>query len=213
MKAWVLSVVCLSALTTSAQETPAGQGWSVLSGKRGDGSHTTLEAGVGWPGLHLEVLHSAGSKVSFGGRLTFNWGFEGNVQRVAPGLKLQGVAKVAVWRQDRLDFGLHFSPGMLFYFPARNVTWLGLTVPFGASLGITPSDAVHVAVQLELPLFFLFGNTAYGNWGFPVMAGVGVEYFLSSNLALFFKLNMGPSLYAFGTEFALEGKLGVGWRL
>lgn len=228
MKAWVLLAVCMGAAGAAAEESvlsaPVGQGWSILSGRRGGEDQTTVQAAIGWPGIDVELLRSAGPQSSFGGKLGFNWGFDGGLAAlrtggdggpggVVPEVKIQAVARVAVWSDGLLDFGMHVSPGLLLFFPGRFGPWYGLTLPFGASLGLSASDAMHISVLADVPFTVLTTGTEYGNWVVPVLMGVGIEYFLSSNLTAFFKLQMGPSFTFNRTVLALDGKLGIGWRL
>jgi len=77
--------------------------------------------------------------------------------------------------------------------------------------------ALNVGLTLEVPMWILFGGNA--SLIVPILMGGGVEYFVSSTLALWFDLRMGPALYSNprasptgGAAFTFDGKLGVGWR-
>ncbi|MHB8875411.1 MAG: hypothetical protein ACYC8T_17135, partial [Myxococcaceae bacterium] len=123
-----------------AQAASGGQGWSVLSGQTVGTNETVISGAMGWPGISATLLQGVSPKIDIGGRFTFNYGFEGIVTRVTPGLKLQGVLRVAVAETDKLNFGVNFAPGPLFYFETGQ-TLVGLTLPVGFVVGIPAGSA------------------------------------------------------------------------
>jgi hypothetical protein len=181
-----------------------------------------LEAGAGYPGLHVGYMRGILSNLDLGGRISVNYGWEGAVNRVWPGFKLQAVLRAKFFDNGKLLFGGSFSPGPLFYFPPGLSVWPGFALPVALNLGIVASSALNVGVTLEVPMWILFGTNA--SLIVPILMGGGVEYFVSSTLALWFDLRMGPALYSNpgrgpygasptgGAAFTFDGKLGVGWR-
>jgi hypothetical protein len=71
---------------------------------------------------------------------------------------------------------------------------------------------VNIGVSFDVPLWLSFGNQPVLQ--IPILMGVGVEYFLQSNLLLNFSVRMGPTIVSNGAlaVFTFEGKLGVGYR-
>jgi hypothetical protein len=80
-----------------------------------------------------------------------------------------------------------------------------------------------VALGVEFPFWISFGGTVNTFAGriptpaslqLPVLVGAGLEYFITSNLLVSFKLFMGPTIFT-GTgsaQLTLDSKLGVAWR-
>ena len=54
--------------------------------------------------------------MDLGGRFTFNYGEEGLVTQVVPGIRLQGVARLTFFDNGGLNFGMQFEPGAVVYF-------------------------------------------------------------------------------------------------
>jgi len=195
----------------------AGQSWSVITARTLGKGGNALEGSVGYPGLTASLMHGMSADLDLGGRIGMNYGWEGMVSTVYPGIKLQGVARYKFLDNGRINLGASFAPGLMFYFPPR-VTYVGFAVPFALTLGIIASSALHVGVGFELPMWILFGPRA--SVVFPVLMGAGIEYFLTSTLLLFFDLRMGPSIWTntdaspngAGAVFTFYGKLGIGWR-
>lgn len=200
----------------------SGQGWSMLAGRSVGKGATVVSVQAGWPGLHIGALHGIADKVDVGGRVSFNYGFEGMVNYVVPGVKLQGVVRAALLERDRFNFGLEFAPGPLFYFgtTAGGVagTTVGLALPFSFSVGIPVGSAILLHFPIEIPMFVTFGSA--GGLFFPVLVGGGVEYFIDRSLAATFKLRMGPTVdtndyrrRGSAAYFTLETMIGIEYRL
>lgn len=200
-----------------------------------------LEVGMGWPGLHASVLHGLSNQLMAGARFTFNFGVEGMVNGVVPGLKLQLLVHFKVWESNKFSLAVRFEPGPNVYFytsaSINNCTFdqfnnvvcarstsavVGLALPIGVRFGIVASSAVAVGVSFDMPMWLQFGRTTAVFGGstpsttllVPILTGLGAEYFLQSNLLLSFHLKMGPTLSSGGGPaiFTFEGKLGGAYR-
>jgi hypothetical protein len=209
----VISVVAL-AQDASAEEAPgsAGQSWSVVGPKTVAPNGNVLEGAVGWPGLSVGYLRGIAPKVNLGGRFGFVYGVEGLVRTsVVPGIKLQVLTKFTLLERGKISLGVTFEPGPVFHFYGYT-TLAAFTLPVGFRLGIAASSALQLAVLFDLPFWVSFGTGS--SFNMPILTGVGVEYFLQSDLALFLRLRMGPTIYFRGypAEFTLESVVGVGWR-
>lgn len=205
--------------------------WGVVGALTAPTNANVVEGGLGWPGLHISYLRGISNQLEMGARFTFNFGVEGLVGPVVPGLKLQFLLRFKFFDSGKVSLALRFEPGPLFYFyPSSDVvscttdafgnlvcgraasTIGGLTLPVGMRLGIVASSAVNIGLSFDLPMWFSFGRTTY--FLVPLLAGAGVEYFLQSNLLLYFNIKMGPTLSSRGgtAVFTFESKLGVGYR-
>lgn len=221
------SVAQAEDIALSEPTVSRGQGWSTLSGKTVGNGSTVIQGQLGWPGLSGTLLIGVAPKLDLGGKLTFNYGEEGIVTRVVPGLKLQGVLRVELLETSRINLGLKFEPGPIFYFEGPNTTRIGLALPIGLTLGIPVGSAVMVNAGLDLPMYVFFGPD--GGLNFPIMVGGGMEYFISHNLAINFNLRMGPTAgnyyyynpyyypfnrgYYYTAPFTLEALMGIAFKL
>lgn len=206
---------------------------SVVGGTTAPKDTTFAEVGVGWPGAHASILRGLDDKLMLGARFTFNFGVEGMVNGVVPGLKLQFLIHYKLWESNKFSLAVRFEPGPNLYFYTsasingcyfgsggtvicgRNTSAVvGLTLPVGLRFGIVASSAVAVGVSFDLPMWLQFGPTGSTTFFLPILTGLGAEYFLQSNLLLAFSLKMGPTLTT-GTGpaiFTFEGKLGGAYR-
>lgn len=188
-----------------------GQGWSVLSGKTVGAGNNVFHGQIGWPGLSGTLLHGASSKLDIGGRFTFNYGFEGAVEDISPGFKLQGVLRLQLAQIQKVSLGLKFEPGMMLYI--EDGANFGIALPVGFVVGIPASSALTINAGLDVPLSIHFGDnsTAF----IPILFGGGMEYFLDNRVALTFNLRLGPGIVTRGgggTNFVLESLFGVAYR-
>jgi hypothetical protein len=188
-------------------------GWSTLSGKTIGAGQTAILAQLGWPGFSATLLHGVAPAMDLGGRLTFNYGEEGIVTQVVPGIRLQGVARLTFFDNGKLNFGMQFEPGPVVYFTSFQTT-AGLVLPVGLRLGIPLSEAFLLSFGVEAPVFRIFGSS--GGWIFPVLFGAGLEYFVAPNLAATLNARAGPSVDTRGfrpvSNLALEALFGVAYR-
>ena len=244
MKKMILALVLTASGAVRAQTPPptpppeplvsvSNGKWGVVGALTAPANANVVEAGLGWPGIHASFLHGLTHQLELGGRFTFNYGVEGllGYNTIAPGLKLQFLARFKFFDNGKVSLAARFEPGLLVYFyPSSGVITCnadqfgnvvcgratsavgGLTIPMGVRLGIVASSALNVGVSFDLPIWFSFGRTAIVY--VPVLMGVGVEYFLQSNLLLAFNIKMGPTLTssAGSAVFTLESKIGVGYR-
>ena len=212
----IILMLALPAVAAAQDDQPVmsrGQGWSVHSGQTvGDRSNVVFGE-VGWPGLSVSLLHGATSRFDIGGRLTLiNYGFEGRINDVLPGMKLQMLTRIGLVETSRFNLGLAFGPGVLFYFPRFGPTIVGIALPLEINAGIPIGSAIMINFGMDMPMFVTFGRT--GSFFIPILFGGGVEYFLNRNLAFTFNLKMGPSIHTASghAEFAMEALLGIAYR-
>jgi len=188
------------------------QGWSTMAGLTVGEARTVVTGQAAFPGISVGVLRGVHSRVDVGGRLSFNYGVEGNAADIAPELKLQAHVRASLYQGQRVNLGAEFAPGALVTFrPADEKTW-GMTVPVALTLGIPVGSALHLHAAVECPLWFDFSSA---HVRVPILAGGGAEYFLDRSLALTLNLRMGPTLQTWaGTGvFTFQSLLGVAWRL
>jgi hypothetical protein len=208
--------------TSSARSAPKNaQSWSVVTGRSSGTGANVLNAGFGFPGGHVSILHGVSRDLDLGGTFSLNYGVEGLVScprpicrsnSLLPELKVQGVARYQFFEKDKLNLGVAFAPGPLFYFETYYGTQVGFALPLTLTLGILVSSALNVGVSLDLPMWLKFGNAA--SFVMPILMGAGFEYFITSAFLGWFDLRMGPSIWSNGLSatFTFNGKLGVGWR-
>ncbi|HYO52006.1 hypothetical protein [Archangium sp.] len=219
LSGWLVGVLLVSSAAMAQDEGVSygrGQGWSVLSGQTMGQGGTAFVGQVGWPGVSLGLLHGATSRFDVGGKLTFNYGYEGIVTSVVPGLKLQAWLRLMLLESSRVNLGLTFAPGPFFYF-YETFTSVGLSLPVAVTVGIPVGSALMLNVGLDIPFYVIFGTG--GGAVVPILLGGGLEYFINSNLAVNFNVRMGPSVGSssnFGgrgrARFTLEALLGIAYR-
>ncbi|MCL2012171.1 MAG: hypothetical protein FWG75_05205 [Cystobacterineae bacterium] len=200
-----------------AEAFSEGQSWSTVGGKTLGRGASAIDAGVGWPGLHADLLYGIHKKMHLGVRFAFNWGVEGSVRNIYPGMKLQGLLKATLFDDGFLSFALKFEPGFLAYFYPRSTLtprrseW-GFTFPLGTQLGFAVMKPVVLGLHLDLPMFLIFGRSGY--FQIPLLMGGGMEYFISSKFLINFVVKMGPSFNTNGgsTLFVMEAKFGIAYR-
>ena len=207
-----------AASTTSS----AGQQWSVVSARTLGEGVNIVGGGLGFPGIYAQFLHGMTGVLDLGLRFTFNYGVEGQVScspllcpggTLVPGVKIQALARYKFFDNGKLNAGASFAPGPLFFFDRFFGTQVGFAVPIAATLGIVVSPAMNASVTVELPMWIKFGTNA--GLALPILAGAGFEYFITSALAAFFELRMGPTIWAGNrvpAVFTFYGNVGVGWR-
>ena len=199
----------------------SGQQWSVVTARTVGAGANSLQGGFGFPGIFAQFLHGVTAKLDLGARVGFNYGVEGQVAchrdlcggALLPGLKFQGVARYKLYDDGKLNFGASFAPGLIVMFDRTFGEQLGFALPLAGTLGFVVSPAMNVSITLEMPLWVKFGRAS--GVAVPLLAGAGFEYFITSALAAFFELRMGPTLWGGNNvpaAFTFYGNLGVGWR-
>ncbi|WP_375767197.1 hypothetical protein NR798_36765 [Archangium gephyra] len=215
----LMGLLLVSSAAVAQEEAGAsygrGQGWSMLSGQT-LGQGTALSGQVGWPGVSLGLLHGATSRFDIGGKLTFNYGREGLITSVVPGLKLQAWMRLMLLQTSRVNLGLSFAPGPFFYFYER-FTDVGLSLPISLTLGIPVGSALMLNAGMDIPFYVIFGTG--GGVVVPILLGGGLEYFIDRSLAVSFNVRMGPSVGSYAgvagrgdARFTLEALLGVAYK-
>jgi hypothetical protein len=211
---WVLAST--AALAQEEGSYSRGQGWSLLAGDTVGAGRNVLSAQIGWPGVSLGLLHGGTSSFDIGGKFTFNYGQEGLVEIVEPGIKFQAWVKLRLVNTPQATLALVFQPGPFFYFHDGD-TDVGLALPVALVAGIPVGSAIMLNVGLDVPFHVYFGTG--GGPVFPLLAGGGLEYFISRDLSVNFNVRMGPSIFPEAGRrgrseayFTLEALMGVGWR-
>lgn len=214
MTALALSLSLLLAAedaTPPAAPSTEGQRWSIVGGRTAGAGANVVEGGLGWPGLYASFSRGVLGNLDLGVRVSFNYGFEGLVTRVLPGAKLQGLVKFRLMDSGPVSFGLTFEPGPLFAVDRFGNGVVGFAIPLGAKLGVSVSSAITLGFSFDVPFWVQFGGGGGAN--VPLLPGLGLEYFLKSELAAFFKTRMGPTIRPGGLiELSFDAYLGIGYR-
>ncbi len=216
-------VVALLATVASAQEpsklteepsTPreeSGQAWSVIGARTVAPQENLFVAEAGFPSVNVSYLRGVVAGLNLGGRVGFMWGVEGLTREVAPGVKAQALLKFRFYDSGRISMGLTFEPGFFVASSALQGTRGALNLPIGFRFGVAASSALSIGIQIELPMWVEFGP--FGGFNLPILTGGGVEYFVTSNLALGLKARVGPMIRTDRpTEVAFDASLGVGYH-
>lgn len=210
-------IVAAATLLVAAPARAAGEpAWTVESAKTVGAGHTVFWGQAGFPGIWLELVHGLDPTLEIGGKFAFNYSFEGIVDSSTLGLDFQFLLRKAFFDNGKVRIAGRFDPGLMLYFPSRT-TVVGLTFPIGVEFGFPVSSVVSINASFALPMYVTFAN---GGTGFvlPLLFGGGVEYLIERNLALTFKLAMGPSIvvtsgYVGGSApFTLNALFGVAYR-
>jgi hypothetical protein len=166
--------------------------WTVESGATVGAGQTVFWGQAGFPGLWAELIHGLDPTLEIGGKFAFNYAFEGIVNSSALGLDFQFLLRKSFFDNGKIRIAGRFDPGLQLYFPA-STTVVGITFPIGVEFGFPVSPVVSVNASFGLPMYVVFAN---GGAGFvlPLIFGGGAEYLMERNLALTFKLGLGPSI-------------------
>ncbi|MCA2978778.1 MAG: hypothetical protein INH41_31195 [Myxococcaceae bacterium] len=218
MSAAVLLVVLVLAAgdeapsTTTSPPATEGQRWSVVGGRTLGAGGNAVEASLGWPGLSVGYRRGVLGPLDVGARLTFDYALEGLPTQVAPVGKVQGLLRLRLLDAGAVSLGLTFEPGALFTVDRFGNGVPAVVLPLGLKLGYAVSSALSLGASFDAPLWVQLG--AGGGLNVPLLPGLGVEYFLRSELVAFFRARMGPTLRpSGGVELALDAQLGVAYRL
>ncbi|MFZ5445030.1 MAG: hypothetical protein ACOZQL_33880 [Myxococcota bacterium] len=208
-------VVALAAALAFAQDEvkpiDAGQTWSAIGARTLVPGSNLLEGAVGYPGLSVGFLRGVLPGLNVGGRAAFVYGVEGVLREWGPGFKAQALLKYRFLDVERVSLGVVFEPGVSVYGSYLQGTRTALVLPVGLRLGIAASSALTVAIHLDFPMWIELGQ--FGGFNFPILSGGGAEYFITSQLAVFARARIGPTLRTLRqAEVTFDASLGVAWR-
>ena len=197
-------------LAASAAEAE-GQQWSIVGPRTVEPKANAVEVGAGWPGVWVAYLRGIASGVNLGAKATFAYGVEGTVRSVVPGVRVQALLKARLLDTDRVSLGLVFEPGPFVYGPHYGSARVGFALPVGLRVGIATSSAFALSVLFDVPMWVEFG--VGGGFNVPILTGVGVEYFATSDVGIFARVAVGPTIGPNGrAEFTLDATLGAGFH-
>ena len=204
--------VLLAVPAMAAEEAP----WSVESGETVGAGHSVFWGQVGYPGIWAEIIHGIDPTTEIGGKFAFNYALEGIVNTSTIGLDFQFLLRKQFFDNGKIRIAGRFDPGLLLYFPS-GFTLIGITFPVGVEFGFPVSSQVSINASFDLPMYLLFSSGGYGTaFVIPLLFGGGVEYMIEKNLALTFKLKLGPSIVTGGyvgtTQFTLYALFGAAYK-
>jgi hypothetical protein len=195
----------------SDPSVPRGQAWSALGGKTLAPGSNQLEADLGYPAISASFLRGVLPGFNVGARLGFVYGVEGMVRESGPGFKAQALLKVRLLDNGQVSLGVVFEPGFFTYSSYLQGARVGLALPVGFRLGIAASSALAIGVHVDVPMWVEFGQ--FGGFNLPILTGGGVEYFITSELAAFARVRVGPTIRTLRpAEVTFDAAVGVAWR-
>ncbi|MBL8909252.1 MAG: hypothetical protein JNM17_00990 [Archangium sp.] len=192
-------------------ETTSGQSWSAIGGKTLPPGANTLTAEVGYPGISGAYLRGVAPGINIGARVGFVYGVEGLFREGGPGLKVQGLLKVRFVDAGQISLAVGFEPGFFVIGSYLQGSRSGLALPIGFRLGIAASSAIAIGVHVDFPMWIEFGQ--FGGFNLPILTGGGAEYFITSELTVFARARIGPTIRTLRpAEVTFDAALGVSWR-
>jgi hypothetical protein len=210
--AWLLAL-CVGA--TAAAQTP--HHWSVDSAETVGAGSDVIRGQVGFPGLVLDYIHGNSPTFDLGGRLSLNYGVEGLVDAIQFEMKAQATLRLKFHDTGKVKIAGHFDPGLAVVTCCG--TPFGILFPVGVQFGFPIDDKLFLNGSFDIPMSVFFANGG-GLFNLPLLFGGGVEYLLERNLALTFKLALGPSFLigsggysGSGTAFTLYALFGAAYKL
>lgn len=225
MRAVKLSAVCWTAVfalchagLARAQTEPtvsgghAGNRWTVDSADTVGTGVNVLRGQVGFPGFVGDFIHGLDPTFDIGGRMWLNYAIEGITNATHFEWKIQATLRKQFMDTGKFKLAGTFDPGFLLY--SAGGTTSGITFPVGAQLGIPIDSKVIINGSFDIAFWVTFGS--FSVFHMPLLFGGGVEYLLEPNLALTFKLKMGPDIGIgdFGsTNFAFNALFGVAYKM
>jgi hypothetical protein len=168
---------------------------------------------VGFPGLWADIIHGTDPVMEIGGRLQINYGVEGLTSSTNFEMALNFLLRRQFVDTGKFKFAGTFNPGVLFY-TAFSRTTFGITFPIEGQFGIPLDPKFTLNASFGLPMWVTFGD--FSAFYLPILFGAGVEYLLEHNIALTFKLRVGPTIaFANGgssSSFTLNALIGVAYK-
>lgn len=202
---FALSLAGLASAQTSTNH------WTVDSGETVGSGANVVRGQVGFPGFVGDFIHGIDPTFDFGGRLWLNYAPEGSTQGTAFEFKIQATLRKQFLDTGKIKLAGTFDPGFLLISSGGTVT--GITFPVGVQVGIPIDPKVIINGSFDLNMYVLFN--AATNFHLPLLFGGGVEYLLEPNIALTFKLRLGPDIgfgTFSGTNFAFNALFGVAYK-
>jgi hypothetical protein len=216
------ALLALGPLSARAADEPTpaprvGQGWTLLGAQTsGDGANV-VAAEVGFPAIAVSYLHGVTSIEDVGFRLAFNYGYEGLVSAIVPGMRGEALLRLRLLDTGHVNVGVKGGVGLFAYF-TNAYTLPGVTIPLGLTVGIPVGSAFAIATGVDVPLFITFGQA--GGLTAPILFDAGLEYWLSKGWETNLHARMGPALNATGpfvalgsTQIAFELSVGMAFKL
>lgn len=211
-----LAVAGISAAQSLSPTMAATQGWSTASGLSLGWGGTIFEARLGFPDVSIGVAHGFTRSLDAGARLSFLYSYQDLITTLAPAVGGELYVRWEWIRADAFSLGLHGGLGCYGYLPSDHRVLL-FTLPLGLTLGLPISSAVLLQGTLDVPFGFSFGPS--GGVTVPLLAGGGVEYFVSRQFELNASAKMGPELNPIGywptavrPQIAFEARVGLAYR-
>jgi len=196
-----------------AQTSTTTNHWTVDSAETVGAGSNVVRGQVGFPGLWGDFVHGLDPTTEIGGRLQLNYAVEGITASTNFEMAFQFLARKQFVDTGKFKFAATFNPGLLFW-TGGGTTIFGITFPIEGQFGIPIDPKFTINASFGLPMWVTFGDL--GVFYLPILFGGGVEYLLEPNIALTFKLRVGPTIeFANGTSgsnFTLNALLGVAYK-
>lgn len=210
--AFAEDVVVVETTGVETKATPqVGQPWSALGGKTLAPGENLLSGEAGYPAISASFQRGVASGFNVGARLGFQYGIEGMFREGGPGFKVQGLLKVRFVDSGQFSLGMVFEPGLLVHGSYLQGSRIGLTLPVGFRLGIAASSALAIGIHVDLPMWLEFGP--FGGFNLPILTGGGVEYFITSDVAAWARVRLGPTIRTLRpAEVTGDLAIGIGYR-
>jgi hypothetical protein len=213
-------VLTSSALPARAEDAPAprtGQGWTLLGAQTsGDGANV-VAVEAGFPAIAVTYFRGVTSIEDIGFRLAFNYGYEGLVSAIAPGMRGEALARLRLVDTGHVNIGVRGGVGVFAYFTSA-YTLPGVTIPLALDVGIPVGSAFAISTGVDIPLFITFGQT--GGLTAPILFDAGLEYWLSKGWEANLHARMGPAINVTGpfvpvgsAQIAFELSVGMAFKL
>ena len=196
-----------------AQTSTTTNHWTVDSAETVGAGSNVVRGQVGFPGLWGDFVHGLDPTTEIGGRLQLNYAVEGITASTNFEMAFQFLARKQFVDTGKFKFAATFNPGLLFW-TGGGTTIFGITFPIEGQFGIPIDQKFTLNASFGLPMWVTFGD--FGEFYLPILFGAGVEYLLEHNIAITFKLRLGPTIaFAHGNSastFTLNALFGVAYK-